>query len=221
MRRLIVSPSLLEIRILLEKLGVIDGISPYELYDYSDDLSILISGVGSPATIYHVTDILNDRQFDQVIQAGLAGSFNPLVRPGELTEVGEDCFADLGVDDRGDFISLFNTKLASPEEPPYTSGLLINPNSGISGLKKVSAITVNTVTGSKGLIDRWKRIYNPDIETMEGAAFFYACLQKEIPCMQIRSVSNMVEPRDRDAWEIDLALKSLNNWLINFVSNNY
>jgi futalosine hydrolase len=58
---------------------------------------------------------------------------------------------------------------------------------------------------------------------MEGAAFFYACRQFNIPCLQIRAVSNYVEKRNRDNWDIPLAIKNLNNFaieLVNRISNN-
>ena len=45
---------------------------------------------------------------------------------------------------------------------------------------------------------------------MEGAAFFQVCEKFNIPCLQIRSVSNKVEKRDLQKWDIDLAVKNLN-----------
>jgi futalosine hydrolase len=44
---------------------------------------------------------------------------------------------------------------------------------------------------------------------MEGAAVFYVCLKQGIKCIQIRSISNYVERRNRDAWNIPLALNNL------------
>jgi len=44
---------------------------------------------------------------------------------------------------------------------------------------------------------------------MEGAAFFYACLLEGITCTQIRTISNKVEKRNKDNWDIPLAVKNL------------
>ena len=44
---------------------------------------------------------------------------------------------------------------------------------------------------------------------MEGAAVLFTAAKQGIPVFQLRSVSNMVEPRNRPAWQIDLALKNL------------
>jgi len=58
---------------------------------------------------------------------------------------------------------------------------------------------------------------DPVTESMEGAAFFYACKQAGVPCLQIRAVSNYVEKRNRDAWQIGLAIKNLNSFAAEFL----
>jgi futalosine hydrolase len=54
---------------------------------------------------------------------------------------------------------------------------------------------------------------------MEGAAVLYSCEQTGIPCLQVRSISNYVEPRSKESWKIDLAVKNLNDWAIRFLTN--
>ena len=44
---------------------------------------------------------------------------------------------------------------------------------------------------------------------MEGAAFMYACMIQGIAHAQVRAVSNFVEKRNRDAWKIADAIRSL------------
>jgi len=39
-----------------------------------------------------------------------------------------------------------------------------------------------------------------------------------VPCMQIRAVSNYVEKRNRDAWQIGLAIKNLNTFASEFLN---
>ena len=76
-------------------------------------------------------------------------------------------------------------------------------------LKPVRAITVNTATGSDSTRDKLVSKYDPDIETMEGAAFFYICARNKIPFIAARAVSNMVERRNRKNWNIPLAVGNL------------
>ena len=58
-----------------------------------------------------------------------------------------------------------------------------------------------------------KEKYNPDIETMEGATFFYICTRENIPFLALRSISNMVGLRNKDNWDIRLALDNLSEKL--------
>ena len=45
---------------------------------------------------------------------------------------------------------------------------------------------------------------------MEGASVFKVCEEFNVPCMQIRSISNKVEKRSKNNWDLDLAIRNLN-----------
>ena len=84
----------------------------------------------------------------------------------------------------------------------------------IKELKPASAITVNTTHGENNSIEKAKKLFNPQVESMEGAAFFYACLFEAITCSQIRTISNKVEKRSKENWDLPLAIQSLNNAVV-------
>jgi futalosine hydrolase len=42
---------------------------------------------------------------------------------------------------------------------------------------------------------------------------------ERIPCAQIRAVSNFIEKRNRDNWNIALAIKNLNETAIEIINN--
>ena len=44
---------------------------------------------------------------------------------------------------------------------------------------------------------------------MEGAAFMYTCAVNGVPYAQVRAVSNVVERRNRAAWQIGPAVAAL------------
>jgi futalosine hydrolase len=44
---------------------------------------------------------------------------------------------------------------------------------------------------------------------MEGAAFMHACLISNVPFAQVRAVSNIVEKRNREAWNLGEAIGNL------------
>ena len=70
-------------------------------------------------------------------------------------------------------------------------------------------ITVSTVHGNEASIARVTERFNPDVESMEGAAFMYACLVHGVPFAQVRAVSNIVERRNRSAWKLTEAIAAL------------
>jgi len=53
------------------------------------------------------------------------------------------------------------------------------------------------------------RRFAPQVESMEGAAFMYACLISGVPFAQVRAVSNIVEKRNREAWQMGEAIGAL------------
>jgi futalosine hydrolase len=52
---------------------------------------------------------------------------------------------------------------------------------------------------------------------MEGVTFFYICSGGKLPFLALRSISNRVEPRNKDKWDIPLALNNLSEKLREFL----
>jgi len=171
------------------------------------DISTLITGVGMVATAYSLGRHLATNEYDLIINLGIAGSFDRNIALGEVVEIAEDRFSELGAEDDEAFLTIDQLGFG---EGAFKSSYNL-PDS--FGLKKVSAITVNTVHGSEANIQRLTRRIQPQLESMEGAAFFYACKQAGVPCLQIRAVSNYVEKRNRDTWQMGLAIKNLNTFV--------
>jgi futalosine hydrolase len=78
----------------------------------------------------------------------------------------------------------------------------------------VTGATVNTVHGHEPSIEALAERSHADVETMEGAGFFYACFTAGVPCAQVRAVSNYVERRNRAAWKLPEAIAALNDTAI-------
>jgi len=177
-------------------------------------VTVLISGVGMTATAYSMGRMLSLQKFDLAINAGIAGSFDRSLQIGETLNVKLDCFAELGAEDGEGFIPIdllgFGKSAVSPEKP--------FKHTFLSALKSVNSISVNKVHGNSESIYTTVSRLNPQTESMEGAAFFYSCNQSSTSCVQLRAISNYVEPRDRASWNIPLAVKSLNSVLINLIT---
>ena len=170
------------------------------------EIQTLITGVGMVATAAACSLALARRQFDLALNVGLCGSFDRALAPGTVVHVISDRIAELGAEDGDAFLTLQDLRLTGQSEfvnaaPPA--------NPALQALPSVAGITVNTVHGNARSIAAVVRRFNPQVESMEGAAFMCACLMHAVPFAQVRAVSNAVEPRDREAWRIPEALASL------------
>ncbi len=172
---------------------------------------VCITGPGIVATVFELSKALIEKNYNLVINAGIAGSFRKDIQIGETVEVAEECFADLGVEDEENFIHIseMGFELTDVAFRNFYFPVSVNPVVE-TGLRKVRAVTVNKVHGHEPSIRKIKEKFNPDIEIMEGAAAAYVCRQLNIPCLQLRSISNWVERRDKSKWEIEKAIDSLN-----------
>lgn len=181
----------------------------------NSQVDVLITGVGAPSTMYHLQKRIQQVDYDCIIQAGIAGCFNDEIESGRVVMVNQDCFADLGIEEKGIYRPIFNTGFADKDEFPFTDGWLVNTNDVLAKTKlpKVKALTVNKISDSALQKQQFISSFNADIESMEGAALHYVCLQEKIPFLQIRSISNLVGERDKTKWKIKEAVENLNHEL--------
>lgn len=184
------------------------------------NVDILVTGVGVPATLYRLQHQLYKEEYDFVVQAGIAGAFSDELLPGQTVLVKQDAFGDLGTEANGFFTPCTHSGLINGHGFPYADGWLMNM-AGIpkqTMLKTVKGVTVNKVTDDIVQKQQLVAAFNPQIETMEGAALHYVCLQEEIPFVQIRSISNYVGERDKGKWKIKEAFDNLNTELVTLIN---
>ena len=171
---------------------------------------ILITGAGMVNTTFMLTKALSSNSYDLVINMGIAGSFCKSINIGDVVEVTQDIFSEMGAESANQFLSPHDIDLdldVSFQSVQQTK------------LKAVQAITVNTIHGNNLSIQNIKQRLNPDIESMEGAAVMMVCQQFEIKCVQFRGISNLVEERNKENWNISLAISNLNKEVNNFIHN--
>lgn len=166
------------------------------------------------ATAYALGKELAGSTYDLALNTGIAGSFDPLTQIGDVVLVNEDHFSDLGAESKDKFLAIDEMGFGKSRIIPIKHQQINLPD-----LKYVKSITVNTVHGNKKSIGNVLRRLNPQIETMEGAAFFYACNDAGVPSIQLRAVSNIVEERNAANWNIHLAVNNLNDRLIKLIEN--
>ncbi|MBL7826451.1 MAG: futalosine hydrolase [Saprospiraceae bacterium] len=186
------------------------------------EVNVVVTGVGMVATAWQLSRYLSANKPDLLINAGIAGALDRSLQIGEVVHITEDFFADLGAEDKdGRLLDVFELGLVEENQFPYIEKKLFNPNATSANfLPAVKGITVNKAHGSAQSIE-FLKAEHPDAQTesMEGAAVFYGCLVSEIRFLQIRSISNYVEPRNREAWNIALAIQNLNSCLIEIIQS--
>jgi futalosine hydrolase len=170
-------------------------------------VNVLITGVGMVSTAFALGQELTRNGYDLAINAGIGGSFDRDIPLGKVLHISDDTFAELGAEDAHGFIAIDTLGFGTQYTQALVSAI---PFPFLETIQKASAITVNKVHGLASSIAATTSKYHVQVESMEGAAFFYACAQVELASIQLRAISNWVEPRNRDAWNIPLAIANLN-----------
>ncbi len=220
MKILILSPTIFEITPLLKHL---EANFEFENQAFKkEDLSIKIkvSGVGLVNTAISTLMEINVFKPDLCILAGVCGSYDENIKIGEVLNVIEEQYGDLGVDNaNGEFTSLFDLDFIDPNQFPFQNGKLVNQSKDFGFLKQVRSLSLQKSSGHQASIVKLKKNFKAEIENMEGAAFFQACLNTKTPFLEIRAVSNKVEPRNKENWNLPLAIDNLNSILVEMVSS--
>lgn len=171
-------------------------------------IDLLITGVGMVATAAHTARALAGGQHQLALNFGVCGSFDPALAPGAVVHITEDRISELGAEDAESFVPIEDLGFGQTSVIVNTAPLDVR---ALAALPAVRAITVNTVHGADASIAAVRQRSAPQVESMEGAAFAYACALAGVPYAQVRAVSNLVERRNRAAWRLDLAIDRLND----------
>ena len=181
-----------------------------EMVNYKGPHKVLLTGPGMIATTLCLTEELSQYSYDLVLNAGVAGAFDRSLSLCQAVEVVDDTFAELGAQDGDEFLSMEEIGLAVQSHfqvPAQTT------------LQQVKSITVNTVHGNEPDILRVLQRLSPQVETMEGAACLKVCAYFKVSCVQIRTISNYVERRNKAAWNLPLAIANLPKAIHQFTSS--
>ena len=189
----------------------------FQLKYKSLQLDLLITGVGIFAMTFKFLKHLQNHTYDFIILIGISGAYSKNLQLGDVVQVETERFGDLGVLNGESFIDIFEMNLNNENTFPFENKTLKNysliNNDTILQLKSVKGNTVQTIRSK--IIDSIRN--NTDVESMEGAAFFYICLQERIPFVQIRGISNYVGEQDKKLWNIPLAVENYSKTIFNSI----
>ncbi|WFE38122.1 futalosine hydrolase [Micromonospora sp. WMMD998] len=155
------------------------------------------------------------RPYRAVVSAGIAGGFVGRVEVGATVLADRSVVADLGAESPSGFLPVEELGMA-PEmlgvgrTVPGDRALLGALRAALPAATVGTVLTVSTVTGTAAsaaaLAGR-----HPDAvaEAMEGYGVAVAAALADIPFVELRTISNPIGPRDRDAWRMREAFTAL------------
>ncbi|GHE29551.1 nucleoside phosphorylase-I family protein [Sphingobacterium griseoflavum] len=174
------------------------------------EIPSLITGVGMLATTYALTKTLQQRKIDLIVQVGIGGISAFKDKLGTVYQIVSDEVYEFGAEDQDHFLTIDTLGYAKS----YFLQRMPSFPMPIPCVREIRGITVNKVHGNASSIAQLRSRYDePIMESMEGAAAFFVAHEECVPILQFRAASNYIEPRDRDSWQIGLAVKNLNDFL--------
>lgn len=190
-----------------EKEAVLRGINGLESFD------VEVAGVGPVDSAISTTIALSNKGYDLVINMGIAGGFKEMAEIGSIVVGTDSIAADLGAETAEGFQTIeelgFGTSLVIADQELVTKLKGKLKETALFG-QAAPILTLSTVTGTVETAQQLQERYpQAAAEAMEGFGVAMAAKKKGIPFLEIRSISNIIGPRDRESWKIKDALVSL------------
>ncbi len=222
MNILIAAASWMEVKLLADELLLLENKNKAltEFQHAGNKIAILITGIGTTYATFRLTSILLQHEYQMVLNVGITGSLKRNLTIGEVVNVISEQFADWGIEQKDEFLTLFEADFIGLNDFPFENGMLkATESNGWIPWKEVSGITANKSPGKRSSINEINRKFGADVESTEGAAIFFVSKHLGVPCFEIKAVSNYVEPRDASKWNIPLALMNLKTALLKLLNN--
>lgn len=195
---------------------------------------IMITGVGKTNAAQAVTALLENTEVEAVIVGGCGGAYaSSGLDIADVAVATEEIYGDEGVflSDGWQSMEYIGIPLFEKQQKRYFNRLPLNSkfiNKVVDMLKigpiksKVLSgpfITVSQVSGSREIGELLYQRFQGICENMEGAAIAHVCTLYDIPLLEIRAISNMVEDRQLSHWNKTIALRNSQNAILEVVKH--
>ena len=222
MKITIVAATRLEVDSLLLHYNAVENKTWEGLFEAGKDLHFFVTGIGMLNTAANLMHYACQYDRDFYIDAGIAGAFNRNLPINSVYQVASETYGDFGVENDEQFEDFFEMGFIDKSESVFEYGLCKPVESKYHShitLPKATSITVNRVHGNAKTIEMIQNKYKADLENMEGLAFYYVLNKMQKPGMEIRSISNYVEKRNKENWDIRSSVKVLNQEVIKLIGS--
>lgn len=211
----------------LKKKSVIAGRPLYRGRMQDKDVVYAISGMGKTNAAHAATLLLVRFRPDMIILFGAGGAYpSSGLKVGDIAVAEKEVYGDEGVLTVRGFrdTGLIGIPLAKKGGRKYFSefplkakllatavrsfGLIADDLMPGTRMKAGTFITVSTCTGTRKKALELQKRFGAICENMEGASVAHVCILHGSPMAEIRGISNIVEDRDRERWDIRLAAEN-------------
>jgi futalosine hydrolase len=178
---------------------------------------LLVTGIGPVETTLSLTCRLHKLtgQLTGVVNFGIAGSYpdNPVNSPAAMLDIclaEQEVLGDLGICLKDSFERFAVSGLQVEDNFVMDQILLSQAGQALTGAGIVYRIgvfvTVNAASGTRQRGRILAREFSGLCENMEGAAVARVCQQFALPCLEVRCISNLVEDRNLEKWQLKQAV---------------
>jgi futalosine hydrolase len=191
------------------------------------------TGIGAVNTAHALATYFATRSKPSlVIQTGIAGAYVPAGLPvGAVVLADIEIYGDLGVLTVEGWkpmeaigIPVVAARDGQPARFNYfpLDGKLVTRASEIGGTliaRTGPFLTLSVVTGVRTIGDEMHARFGALCESMEGAAAAHVCALHDVPFLEVRGISNLVEDRDRSKWRVQEAAQAAQAVVLKLAEN--
>ena len=181
-----------------------------------DRFKVLVMGMGPVAAAASLSNYLtlHSRGINGVLNIGVAGAY-PAAGIGmlDICLAHKEFLGDFGIC-RQDGVDDFDPELVGQNNGlPFENGLVsqcvkILHDKSIP-FTMTNFVTVNCSSATRERGEFFRKKFTAGCENMEGAAVAMVCKNFNIPCVELRCISNMVEKRNKAEWRLSEAIEKL------------
>ncbi len=188
-----------------------------------NSVSFTHCGVGKVNAAHSTTLLLENYDSDILILFGIGGGYSGSV--GDIAVAETENYGEEGILTEEGWHSMEFTgfPLLRNEKEYYNTFPLDKELAGLAtrasrdcGLNATSGnfVTVSQCSGTNESGELMKNRFKAICENMEGAAVAHICTLYDIPMIEIRGISNVIEQRDTKKWDIERAVSNCSKALI-------
>ena len=188
--------------------------------------TLLHTGIGTVNAAHALTCQLEQQLPDLVIQFGIGGAYVPTGLPiRSVVLATEEVYGDVGVVTPEGWKPVDEIGIPLVQgDPPRFNRFPLDPQlvataAGICGVRSGTFVTVSQCSGVQAVGDALHSRFNALCESMEGAAAAHICTLYDVPFLEVRGISNLVEDRQPARWDIPGAADAAQSALIKIISN--